>query len=316
MNNTLAFISSPSYQEHFPGLYHPERPQRLEAIESCLKKNGLWEKLEHFSPIKATDKNLLLAHSKELVTYNLSQSGKNIAFDGDTILSEKSIGVALDAAGAGLLAVNLLFGSKNFKRVFTAVRPPGHHAEYNRSMGFCIFNNVAIAASYAIENKIANKILIVDWDVHHGNGTQEIFYRRDDIFYFSIHQNPLYPGTGTVTEKGMGRGEGFTLNYPLAAGSDDTIYEEVLQKALHQIEKIFSPDLIFISAGFDAHKNDPIGGMAVSENGFAKMTRIVMDYAEKHCEGKIISMLEGGYDLEGLSQSVYHHLITMRGKND
>jgi acetoin utilization deacetylase AcuC-like enzyme len=311
MNEKVVFISSPLYQKHFPGSYHPERPQRLEAIENCLKSNHFWENLEHIAPQKADEKDLLLAHSNELVHFNLSQRGKSVALDTDTILSEHSIETALHAAGAAIQSVELVLNKGKSKRVFAAVRPPGHHAEYNRSMGFCIFNNVAVAAAFALERKYVSKVLVIDWDVHHGNGTQEIFYRRDDVFYFSIHQSPLYPGTGSVSETGIGRGAGYTLNQPLSSGSDDLVYEKVLLDSLRQIEEVFTPEIVFISAGFDAHKNDPIGGMALSENGFGRMTEIVMDFAEKNCDGKIISLLEGGYDLEGLSNSIYQHLKTM-----
>lgn len=316
MSENVAYISSPLYQDHFPGINHPEKPQRLQAIELFLKQHALWNKLEHITPNKATKKDVLLAHSNDLTEYNLLQRGKNVALDVDTILNEHSIDVSLLACGAGKQAVELLYNKNQFKKIFAAVRPPGHHAEYNRSMGFCIFNNVAIAAAYALEKKYVKKLLIIDWDVHHGNGTQQIFYNRDDVFYFSIHQSPLYPGTGTASETGADRGMGFTLNRPLPSGSDDITYQQVMETSLKEIDEYFTPDLVIISAGFDAHKNDPIGGMKVTEHGFSVMTQQVVDFAEKNCEGKIISMLEGGYDLDGLSSSIYHHIKTLAGKNE
>lgn len=272
--------------------------------------------LDHYSPVATDREVLLLAHDPDLIDYNISHQGHKASLDGDTHLSEESIAVALHAVGSGLLALELIFEQKRYSKIFAAVRPPGHHAEFNRSMGFCIFNNVAVAAAYAIKKKYAENVLIIDWDVHHGNGTQDIFYRREDVFYMSMHQSPLYPGTGFATEIGTAAGEGFTLNYPLVAGSGDKTYIAILKEALNNIESVFSPDIIFISAGFDAHKNDPIGGMNVSESGFGEMTKIIMQFADTHCGGKIISMLEGGYDLGGLSRSVYHHLKTFLEYND
>jgi acetoin utilization deacetylase AcuC-like enzyme len=305
----IGFISGQVFLEHKPGEFHPERPERLQAIESHLKTTGLWNQLKHYPPISSTKEFVSLAHTKSLVEYNLAQSGKeNFVIDGDTILSSKSIDVALQAAGAGILAVDLIFKQKQHSKIFAAVRPPGHHAEKNRSMGFCVFNNIAIAAAYAIEKKYIKKALIIDWDVHHGNGTQDIFYKQNDVFYFSIHQSPLFPGTGLKDETGHGSGKGFTLNVPLSAGQGDKIYLEVLKESLFQIEQIFSPDLVLISAGFDAHVSDPIGGMNVTENGFAELTTEVVKFADKHCNGKIVSMLEGGYNLNGLAASVNSHL--------
>lgn len=308
----IGFISGPVFLGHNPGKFHPEAPERLQAIDSQLKKTGVWDQLTHFPPLSASKELLCLAHDKDLVEFNLKQSGKeNFEIDGDTILSPQSIGVALEAAGAGILAVDLIFKQKQHSRIFAAVRPPGHHAEKKRSMGFCIFNNIAIGAAYAIEKKYIKKVLIIDWDVHHGNGTQDIFYERDDVFYFSIHQSPLFPGTGSAGERGSGAGSGCTLNVPLNAGQGDKIYNDALSKSLSQIEKTFSPDLVLISAGFDAHVSDPIGGMNVTDKGFADMTGEVVKFANKHCQGKIISMLEGGYNLTGLAESVDKHLVIL-----
>ncbi len=309
----IGFISSPIFLEHDPGEFHPEHPDRLRAIESKLKKTGLWDQLTHYPPRFATKESLCLVHDKNLVEFNLAQSGKeNFRIDGDTVLSEQSIIAATQAAGAGINAVDLIFKEKQLSKIFAAVRPPGHHAEKDRSMGFCIFNNIAIAAAYAIEKEFIKKVLIVDWDVHHGNGTQNIFYERDDVYYFSIHQSPLFPGTGSATETGSGKGKGFTLNVPLNGGQGDKIYMEVLSESLSKIEQTFSPDLILISAGFDAHISDPIGGMNVTDKGFAEMTETIVQFADKHCQGKVISMLEGGYDLEGLAGSLNEHLTILK----
>ena len=313
MGQPLAFIYSPSFLEHNPGGGHLERPERLKVLESHLKKTDLWDKMRHYKPSAAKNEDIILAHNKQLVEYNISQKGKSyfVLDGGDTVLSKKSINAAVEAVGAGILAVDLVFNQKKHSKAFAAVRPPGHHAEFNQSMGFCVFNNIAVAAAYAIEKKYIQKALISDWDVHHGNGSQDIFYSRDDVFYFSMHQSPFYPGTGAANEIGINAGEGYTLNKPLSAGQNDDVYLKVLSDSLQKIETIFSPDLILISAGFDAHKDDLLGQMQVSEFGFGKMTELLVKFADKHCQGKIISMLEGGYDLSGLSSSVYEHLKSL-----
>lgn len=313
MSSSLAFIYSPLYLEHNPGGGHLERPERLSAIEAYLKKTGIWDQLQHYKPSVAQKEEIFLVHNEKLVEYNIAQKGKSyfVLDGGDTVLSAKSIEASLEAVGAGILAADIIFKQKKHSRVFAAVRPPGHHAEYNQSMGFCIFNNIAVAAAYAVHKKYINKALIIDWDVHHGNGTQNIFYNRNDVFYFSIHQSPFYPGTGNSYEMGVNAGKGFTLNKPLSAGQNDDVYLHVLNESLEKIEKTFSPDLVLISSGFDAHKDDPLGQMQVSEFGFAKMTDMVVKFANKHCDGKIISMLEGGYNLNALSVSVNEHLKSL-----
>ena len=239
MSQPLAYIYSPLFLKHNPGGGHLERPERLKAIQSHLKKTDIWTKMQHYQPNPAKNNEVILAHNKQLVEYNVAQQGKSyfLLDGGDTVLSKHSINAALEAAGAGIMAVDLIFKQKEHTKVFAAVRPPGHHAEYSQSMGFCVFNNIAVAAAYAINKKYIEKALIIDWDVHHGNGTQDIFYNRNDVFYFSMHQSPFYPGTGAANETGANAGEGFTLNIPLHAGQNDEIYLEILKKCLKNIEK-------------------------------------------------------------------------------
>ncbi len=230
--------------------------------------------------------------------------------DADTLISPDSYRTALLAVEGTLLAVDGIMGGK-FGRAFCAVRPPGHHAESNRAMGFCLFNNIAIAARY-IQNRYGlRKVMIIDWDVHHGNGTQEIFEEDPTVFYFSIHQYPLYPGTGREDEHGRGAGEGYTLNSPLSAGKGDEEYLTVFEKKVGPAVESFRPDFILISAGFDAHVDDPLANMRVTEKGFAEMTRKVKAWAKTYCQGRMLSCLEGGYHLNALVRSVERHLDTM-----
>jgi acetoin utilization deacetylase AcuC-like enzyme len=194
------------------------------------------------------------------------------------------------------------------------IRPPGHHAETNRAMGFCLFNNVAIAASYAITTHNLKRVLIIDWDLHHGNGTQHSFYERADVLYFSTHQYPYYPGTGFFSETGSGAGKGFTVNVPLNPGPGDAEYFLIFEEILEPIAVEFKPDIIFVSAGFDIYYRDPLGGMQVTPQGFANLAKIILEFAEETCKGRVVFALEGGYHLEGLRDSAREVLKTMRGE--
>jgi acetoin utilization deacetylase AcuC-like enzyme len=225
----------------------------------------------------------------------------------DTFASPESYEVALLAAGGVLAAVDSVVAGE-VSSAFCAVRPPGHHALPSRAMGFCLFNNIAIAARYLQKKHNLPKILIVDWDVHHGNGTQDVFYDDPTVLYFSVHQYPFYPGTGSRSEKGKGEGLGFTINVPLPAGSGDEEYREVFEKILKPAAYEFDPDFVLVSAGFDALEGDLLGGMRVSVEHFAEMTRFVKRIADDCCDGRLVSVLEGGYELEGLAKAVEAHL--------
>jgi acetoin utilization deacetylase AcuC-like enzyme len=307
--SSLSIISHPVYLEHDTGFGHPERPERLKAISEKIKKSAALMKSEFIEPLKANDHDIVAVHTEEYLK-NVSQAisnGNRVLDAGDTIASEKSLDAACYAAGAMINGVELLkSGSSN--KVFCMVRPPGHHAEKDRAMGFCIFNNVAIAARYAQKIGLAEKVLIFDWDVHHGNGTQHIFEKDNSVFYYSIHQYPFYPGTGSEKEVGIDEGKGYTLNRPLRSGSTDGIYIDAIEKDLDKIENHFKADLVIISAGFDAHRDDPLAGMQVTENGYWKMTEILTKYAWRNSEGRILSVLEGGYHLSALADSVEAHL--------
>jgi acetoin utilization deacetylase AcuC-like enzyme len=287
-------------REHVPGPGHPERPERVVAVEEALR---LARPDLEFSLARAAPRELLeLAHASAHVDRILRLRGRTAVLDPDTFLSASSVDAALLAVGHAVAAAEWAVTKKT--PAFALVRPPGHHAESARSMGFCVFNNIAIAAAFARTLPGVDRVLIVDWDVHHGNGTQEIFYDRSDVFFFSTHQSPLYPGTGAVQEVGVGQGCGYTRNVPLAAGAGDDEISAAFQSALVPAAQRFAPDLILISAGFDAHHRDPIGGLTVTSEGFAHLMGIVVGLAEELCEGRLAMVLEGGYDLQGLVSSV------------
>jgi acetoin utilization deacetylase AcuC-like enzyme len=241
-------------------------------------------------------------------------AGTSAQLDPDTAMSPGSYEAALLAAGAGAVAVEEVMAGRA-SNAFALVRPPGHHAERARAMGFCLFNNVAIAAEIALRHG-AKKVLILDWDVHYGNGTQSTFWDRRDVLYLSSHQWPYYPGTGAPTDVGAGEGRGFTVNCALPAGRTDADYGAVFHEIFLPIGLAYAPDLLIVSAGFDPHQNDPLGGMEVTERGFAAMAARVKELAEQVCGGRLVLMLEGGYDLRGLALSVHACAEVLAGRRD
>ena len=297
------FLYHSDFKRHDAGPRHPERAARLEAMEASLRSENLWDGLRHRKFKAADDEHLLLCHKPELVKQvrRLAQSGGG-NIDGDTHVSPPSFEVAKMAVGAALDAVDAVLGDE-CDNAFAAVRPPGHHAESGRAMGFCLFNNVGIAARYAQRKHHLERIAILDWDVHHGNGTQEIFYEDPSVLFCSVHQSPLYPGTGRSWETGSGAGVGTTLNLPLPAGCGHEEYADAWQVFGRAVEKV-APQLILISAGFDAHARDPLGGMNLFPSDFAHLTRVTKEWAARLCDRRLICVLEGGYDLDGLSESI------------
>ena len=286
--------------EHNTGPGHPERPARLQAISDLLQGNLADLRWESAAP--ATRDDLIRVHDSHHVDHILGLSGQNALLDPDTVLSPRSVDAALLAAGLSKAAVHRAYSQK--RSTFALVRPPGHHAEAKKAMGFCIFNNVAIAAAYALAELGISRVLVVDWDVHHGNGTQHIFYDRRDVLFFSTHQSPLYPGTGDADETGRAHGAGYTINVPLPAGAGDDALLEAFHTILLPAAAEYEPQLVLVSAGFDAHRLDPIGGMTVTTEGFAALTEVVAHIAHRYAEDRLALILEGGYDLQGLSQSV------------
>jgi len=306
------FVYDDVYLRHITGSGHPERPERLEAIVARLQTAGLLETQTRIKPRLAKEEWLTAVHTAQHIAAlrELHAKGNRFAGSPDTPVSESSYEVALEAAGGVLAAIDAVIAGET-KSAFCAVRPPGHHATQDRAMGFCLLNNVAIAARYIQKKHKLAKVLIVDWDVHHGNGTQDIFYEDPSVFYFSIHQYPFYPGSGSANERGAGDGKGQTLNVPLPAGSGNRQFGQALSERLLPAAREFRPDFVLISAGFDAHEDDPLGQMRVTTGGFAELTRIVKQIAEEQCQGRLVSVLEGGYDLKGLAASVEAHVRTL-----
>jgi acetoin utilization deacetylase AcuC-like enzyme len=304
----------PVFLEHRTGPGHPERPERLSAILAELERAPLVG-LERRGCRPATGAELALAHPSSFVERLLALDGRSGALDADTHLSARSIEAARVAAGAGLLAVEGVVRGE-LRNAFALVRPPGHHAEPQRSMGFCLFNNIAIAAEHARALGV-ERVAVLDWDVHHGNGTQRAFFDRSDVLFLSSHQSPFYPGTGAAEEVGHGPGAGFTVNCPLPAGMGDADYGAVFHELFLPVLSEFRPGLILVSAGFDAHASDPLADMRVSERGFSAMASATAELAREVCGGKVVAFLEGGYDLEALSASTHACLeVLSQGRKD
>ena len=294
---------------------HPERPERLIFIRDALEKAGLMQTLYPIHPRRVTDEELELVHKPSyvaLVRKELSNvQGVRELSTGDTLVSPGSLEAAEFAAGGVLNAVDAVMQGK-VKNAFAAVRPPGHHATPTRGMGFCIFNNVAIAARYLQKKYGLQRVLIVDWDYHHGNGTQDTFYEDGSVFYFSTHHYGAYPGTGSAAETGAGKGAGKILNVPLPPGATDAQIEEAFQTKLVPAARSFKPDFILISAGFDGMRNDLLGVFDITPAGFATITRIVAGLSKELCQGRLVSVLEGGYRLDGLAESVLAHVKVLQ----
>jgi len=299
---------------HDTGPGHPERPARLSTLITHLQTCGLWKDLQHLIIDPAGEEWILKAHSPDHLRYvkQSSLAGRTVLDDGDTRSCPESFDAALLAAGAVMAGVDAVL-SGLLKNAFCAVRPPGHHAESGRVMGFCLFNNVAVGAMYAAARYSVKRVAVIDWDVHHGNGTQEIFYSDRSVFYISLHQHPFYPGTGAADERGTGDGHEYTLNIPLPAGSGHEEYLEAFRRDVLPALDAYRPELILLSAGFDAHRQDPLAGMELTEESFAEMTRLTMEAADSLCEGRIVSVLEGGYHLDSLARSVEAHLRVLAG---
>jgi acetoin utilization deacetylase AcuC-like enzyme len=330
----VGFVSSPRFVEHITGPHHPERPDRIRAIHKAVREAGLLDspdpfpdfeiefglqkqdalKLKEFFPSPADEKWLHSVHSEEQIEFvkHMCQIG-GMLDQGDTPVRPISYEIALLSLGSALRAADVVMKNE-VNRAFSAARPPGHHAEPQQSMGFCLFSNIAIAARYAQQTYGIEKIAIVDFDVHHGNGTQAAFDADPSVLFISLHQHPrtCYPGSGYEDEIGSGPGRGFTMNIPFDPGSDDEDYlRAIAQRVVPKLDE-FAPQLLMISAGFDAHHEDPLAQIELSDECFELMTRSLVNVANQHCGGKVVGILEGGYNLHALGLSVVRHLIGLQ----
>jgi acetoin utilization deacetylase AcuC-like enzyme len=300
-------------REHLVGREHPERPERFDAVEEGLTAAGLIPRLTKVAARSATEDDLLLCHTREYVrTVHRDVAHRSVYLStGDTEIGPNSYEVAVRAVGGVLNAVDLVMTGKA-SNAFCAVRPPGHHATPTRGMGFCLFNNVAIAARYAQKKHGAARVLVLDWDVHHGNGTQETFYSDPSVFVFNTHQWPHYPGTGRAEETGEGAGKGATMNFPFPAGAGRKEILGAVTASLVPAMKSFKPELVLISAGFDSRAGDPLGDFRLTDADFADLTRAALSIASDYARGRVVSVLEGGYALEGLAAASTAHVGALR----
>ncbi len=301
------------FLKHIPGDGCPDTPQRLKFIYSMLNDPDMQDIFVDIMPQKAEKKDILLFHSPEYFEKIAETRGKElIAFTADTHACENTFDAALYATGGLFKAISLVVARK-LDNAFALIRPPGHHAEKNRAMGYCLFNHVALGAMFAQKVLKLGRILIIDWDVHNGNGTQHAFERDPDVLFFSVHQAGLFPGTGIFTETGLGAGEGYTINLPIPKGYGDAEYVAIFEQLLAPVAEQFAPELILVSAGFDTHKDDPMGGMLTTDSGFAGMAASIKRIADKVCGGKMVYSLEGGYNCDALAGSVKAVLKEMAG---
>jgi acetoin utilization deacetylase AcuC-like enzyme len=322
--------------EHDTGRHHPERPDRIRAIHRAVREAGIVSSPDPFpefqlalgkisgegvkaielEPFRADEQWVLAVHTADHLSYvkRVIEAGGWVLDQGDTRVGEASFEIAMLSLGGVMRACDaVMAGERGIKRAFAAVRPPGHHAEPNRAMGFCLFSNVAIGARYLQRKHGIGRVAVVDFDVHHGNGTQAALEDDPSVYFVSMHENPrtLYPGSGFEWEKGVGPGTGYTMNVPMDAGAGDEEYLAALSgKVIPALEK-FGPEVLMISAGFDAHADDPLAHIELSEEGFERMTRELVELAERKCGGRVISALEGGYNLRALGRSVVRHLVAL-----
>jgi acetoin utilization deacetylase AcuC-like enzyme len=307
----VALLTHPVFAAHDTGKHHPERPARLQAVEEMLRGDAeLSGRLERLEPAEATDKAILACHSPEHLGRMAAMAGRSGSLDPDTVHSPATWEAARRAAGAAIQAVDLVL-DRAAASAFCLVRPPGHHATPGRAMGFCFLNNAAIAARHA-QGRGRSRVLAVDWDVHHGNGTQDIFYRDPSVYYYSLHLSPHYPGTGAEDEVGEGPGRGFTRNRPLPRGFPAESYRRLFERDLEEVFSSFRPEMVVVSAGFDSHRDDPLGGLSLEAADFGALTRALLERAAAS-KAEVVSLLEGGYHLPALAGSVRSHLRALAG---
>ncbi|MBI5576088.1 MAG: histone deacetylase [Deltaproteobacteria bacterium] len=314
--NRVGFVYHSDYLLHAAPFDHPESPSRLLAIVEHLSSNGIADRMIPIEPVYPGESDILRVHDPEYLRKleAACRRGDTTLDAEDTYLCRNSYTIALLSAGGAIAGAEAV-ATGMVRRAFCAVRPPGHHADRHTGMGFCLLNNVAVAARYLQAKHGISRVFIVDWDVHHGNGTQSIFLEDPSVFFFSIHEHPsfLYPGTGRRWETGKGAGEGTTINAPMSPGTGDEEYRLAFEQMLQPAVERFRPEIIMISAGFDAHREDPLADIEVTTEGYRFMTRFVCELAERHCGGKVVSVLEGGYEIPSLVASVAIHVQELLG---
>ena len=313
MTLATAILADPVYKEHQTGKSHPERPERMDAVLQALEHDGAMKDALRIPVRAATEDELALCHTRpyiEIAKRDVAGGARDLS-TGDTQIGPRSLDVALRAAGGVLNAVDAVV-ERRAANAFCVVRPPGHHATADRGMGFCLFNSVAIAARYAQKKHRIERVVIVDWDVHHGNGTQDIFYSDGSVFYFSTHQSPWYPGTGAANETGEGNGKGATLNCPFPAGAGSPEILGAFRSKLVPAMRDFKPGLVLVSAGFDSRLGDPLGQFTLSDADFSSLTTLMLEVAHQYAGGRLVSVLEGGYSLTGLATASSAHVHALR----
>ena len=306
-------IFSEDFKKHLTGEGHPESPERMDAVARAIASLSLSSRIRTLAPRPAEKEQILLVHWEHLYNEVQGTANRDRTFlDSDTVAMRETAMAAHLAVGAVLTAVESVMGG-NVQNAFAFSRPPGHHAKPDKAMGFCIFNNIAIGAQYALQRYKLQRVMVIDFDVHHGNGTQEIFYASPEVLFVSLHQSPHYPGTGSLGEVGKDEGEGYTLNVPLRAGLGNGDYLRILRDIVIPVGMAFNPELVLVSAGFDAHRDDPLGGMELTQEGYAAMTGEILRLARSTCEGKAVFVLEGGYHLVALERAIASVLNVMSG---
>ncbi len=312
---TLGVVRDPLFQEHDTGPYHCEVGERLAAIDRAIAQWPGNETLAALPLRPANEDELGRVHQPSHLHRVASTAGQSVGLDPDTICSPRSHEIALLAAGSLIdLCDEALSGS--IRHGFALVRPPGHHATATRAMGFCLYNNIAAAAAHLVAARGLERVLIVDWDVHHGNGTEDIFYAEPRVLYFSTHQSPLYPGTGQVGAVGQDAAKGRNINVPLSPGRGDLEHLQAFERILLPVARQFRPQFILVSAGYDAHREDPLGSMMISSTGYAALTQLVVDISEEFCPGRVVLTLEGGYNQAALGRSVVACLQALDGRRE
>ncbi len=309
----LKIYTHSAFRRHDTGVGHPETASRLDAALEGVRRVGAGDRV--LSDVVHPDTGRIIAkvHSREYERDldEACRSGMRLFHSLDNPISSSSFAAARAAVGTALAAAEDIWKRKESSRAFIIARPPGHHAERAEAMGFCFFNTIACVAEWLREQPGIERVFVFDFDVHHGNGTQSIFEDRDDVFYASIHRYPFYPGTGAADEIGSGKGRGFTRNIPMSGGEGDALFLRAVEDEIVRLVDDYKPHAILLSSGFDAHVRDPLGGMRVTEQAYGELTRRVVELAQRHCEGRVLSLLEGGYDMEGLAASTAEHVSAL-----